>query len=96
MEDKEIKRLLSLKANPHFQLSPSEMEKVEEWEKKQEKIEIKEPEVITAPEGYVVSDGIGDGNKPAILPKPQKTRKNRKTKNIVKAEDKEIGDIEEN
>ena len=36
--DREIKRLLSLRANPHFQLSPAEMEKIEEWEKAQKHV----------------------------------------------------------
>ena len=28
--DRDIKRLLSLRANPHFQLSPSELKQIEE------------------------------------------------------------------
>ena len=43
--DKDIKRLLSLRANPHFQLSASELKKIEEWEKAQKKVEIKEATV---------------------------------------------------
>ena len=93
MEDKEIKRLLSLRANPHFQVSPSEMEKVREWEKAQKKIEIKEVEKLEAPEGFEYSNGIGTEKGPSLIPKK---KRNKKTKNIVKAEEKEIGDIEEN
>ena len=92
--DRDIKRLLSLRANPHFQLSPSELKQIEEWEKAQKTIKIKEPTVIEAPEGYMVSDGIGDGDTPAIIEKP-KNKSRRKTKNIVKTEDKEIGEVEE-
>ena len=91
--DRDIKRLLSLRANPHFQLSPSELKQIEEWEKAQKTIEIKKPTMMEIPEGYIVSDAIGDGDTPAIIEKPKKTRK--KTKNIVKAEDKEIGETEE-
>ena len=91
--DRDIKRLLSLRANPHFQLSPSELKQIEEWEKAQKTIEIKKPTMMEIPEGYIVSDGIGDGNTPAIVEKPKKSRK--KTKNIVKTEDKETGEIEE-
>ena len=91
--DRDIKRLLSLRANTHFQLSPSELKQIEEWEKAQKTIEIKKPTMMEIPEGYIVSDGIGDGNTPAIIEKPKKARK--KTKNIVKTEDKEIGETEE-
>lgn len=92
MEDREIKRLLSLKANPHFQLSPSEVEKIKEWEKAQKKVKINKVEKIEAPEGFEVSDGIGSEKGPAIMPKLKKVKK---TKNIVKKEAKEIGDIQE-
>lgn len=89
----EIKRLLSLRANPFFQLSPAELEKIKEWEKEQKKIAIKEPKKIVAPEGFEVSDSIGDGDTPAIIEKPKKTRK--KQKNVIKNEDKEVGEVEE-
>lgn len=91
--DREIKRLLSLRANPHFQLSPAEMEKIEEWEKAQKHVKIEKVEKMEAPEGFEVSDGIGTDAGPAIMPKVKKPRK--KTKNIVKKEEKEVGDIEE-
>ena len=90
--DKDIKRLLSLRANPHFQLSASELKKIEEWEKAQKKVEIKEPVVIESPEGYEVSEGIGDGEKPSIMPEVKKPRR-KKTKNVVV--EKEEGEIEE-
>ena len=45
--DRDIKRLLSLRANPHFQLSPSELKQIEEWEKAQKTIEIKNSNEIT-------------------------------------------------
>lgn len=90
--DMEIKRLLSLRANPHFQLSPEEAEKIKEWERAQKKIKVKKPKKIEAPKGYEVSDGIGEGEKATVMPKP-KTRK--RTKNIVKKESKEEGKIEE-
>lgn len=92
--DKDIKRLLSLRANPHFQLSASELEKIENWEKAQKKVEIKEPVVIEAPEGYEVSEGIGDGEKPTIMPEVKKPRR-KKTKNVITEEEKETGEIEE-
>lgn len=90
--DREIKRLLSLRANPHFQLSPEEVAKIKEWEKNQKKVKIEKVEKIEAPKGFEVSSGIGIGEKPAIMPKIKKVRK---TKNIVKEETKEIGEIEE-
>lgn len=93
MEDKEIKRLLQLRSNPHFQMSASEMDKIREWEKEQEKIEIKEVKKIEAPEGFEYSEGIGTEAGPALVPKK---KRNKKTKNIVKEEEKEVGDIEEN
>lgn len=92
--DKEIKRLLSLRTNPFFQLSPEELEKIKEWEKEQKKVVIKEPKKIEVPEGFEICEGIGDGNTPAIIEKP-KNKSRKKTKNIVKAEDKEIGEVEE-
>ncbi len=91
--DRDIKRLLSLRANPHFQLSPSELKQIEDWEKAQKAVKIKKPVVIDVPEGYEISEGIGDNGIPAIIEKTKKSRK--KTKNIVKTEDKETGEIEE-
>lgn len=91
--DRDIKRLLSLRANPHFQLSPSELKQIEDWEKAQKAVKIKKPVVIDVPEGYEICEGIGDNGVPAIIEKPKKGRK--KTKNVVKTEDKETGEIEE-
>ena len=92
--DRDIKRLLSLRANPHFQLSPSELKQIEDWEKAQKAVKIKKPVVIDVPEGYEISEGIGDNGIPAIIEKP-KNKSRKKTKNIVKTEDKEIGEVEE-
>ena len=92
MEDKTIKRLLRLRSNPHFQLNPNELEMIRKWEEKQEQIEIKEVSILDAPEGFEYSESIGSESGPAIVPKKKKAKK---TKNIVKKEEKETGEIKE-
>lgn len=99
----EIKRLLKLSNIPNFRLLDKEQKMLDEWKSKQ--VEIK-PKKRTIPKGFVEMDGIGADGKntlisaqeaPETLQKKKTTRKysRKKTTNIVKPSDKEIGEIEE-
>lgn len=106
--DTEIKRLLKLSNIPGFKLSNKEQQILEDWKKAQK--DVKPPKKVkkVAPKGFHYDEEIGTSAGPALIrtnTAPEGTldektvnepaEEIKAVKNVVKAEEKEIGKIEE-
>lgn len=91
--DSEIKRLLKLEQIKGFNLLESEKKKLAEWKSQQKRIKPVEPK-NKIPKGYVKAE-IGVGDEPRFVAKQDLETTAKIVKNVVKASDKETGEIEE-